>query len=105
MSTGKRIALGLFVCLILYAPLKLYWAERQVTVFCNDVVVGASLEELERKAKDSWLEIRKVQAMTIEGKPSPAKLLAWKGFAFGRWFCEISHADGKVESKRIVQLD
>ena len=105
MSTGKRIALVLFICFVLYIPLKLYWAERQVTAFCNDVVIGTSVDELERKAKDSWLEIRKVPAMTIEGKPSPAKLLIWEGFAFGRWFCEISHAAGKVESTRIVQLD
>jgi hypothetical protein len=105
MSTGKRIALASIVCLLLYPPLKLYWAERQVTAFCDSVTVGTSVDELERKAKDSWLEIRKISAMTIEGQPSPAKLLIWEGFAFGRWFCEISHANGKAGSKRIVELD
>jgi len=105
MSTGKRIAVTLLICIALYPPLKLYWAERQVAAFCNDVVVGASVDELERKAKDFWLEIRTVPAMTIEGKLSPAKLLAWEGFAFGRWFCEISHVNGKAESKRVVELD
>jgi len=105
MSIGKRIALVVLIGIVLYPPLKIYWAERQVTAFCNDVVVGASVDELERKAKDFWLEIRTVPAMTIEGKPSPARLLAWEGFAFGRWFCEISHTNGKVDSKRLIDLD
>ena len=105
MTTAKRIALGVFASIVLYIPLKLYWAERQVTAFCNDVAVGTSIEELERRAKDSWLEIRKLPATTIEGKPSLPKLLVWEGFAFGRWFCEISHTNGKADSKRVIDLD
>jgi hypothetical protein len=105
VSTGKRIAVASIVCLVLYPPLKLYWAERQVTAFCNEVAMGTSVDELERKANDSWLKIRKISAMTIEGRSSPAKLLVWEGFAFGRWFCEISHVNGKAGSTRIVELD
>ena len=105
MSISKRIALVVLIGIVLYPPLKIYWAERQVTAFCNDVVVGASVDELERAARDHWLEVRKVPPLTVEGRPRSAMLLAWEGFAFARWFCEISHANGKVESKRIVDLD
>jgi len=105
MSIGKRIALVVLIGIVLYPPLKIYWAEHQVTAFCNDVVVGASVEELERAAQDHWLKIGKIPAKTMEGKPSPAKLFIWEGFVFRRWFCEISHANGKVESKHIFDLD
>jgi hypothetical protein len=105
MSAGKRAALALLLCGVVYPPAKLYWAERQVTSFCNDVVAGTSVDELERKAKDAWLEIKKLPASTLEGKPVPAKLLVWEGFAFGRWFCEIDHTDGKADAKRVSELD
>ena len=105
MTTAKRIALGVFASIVLFIPLKLYWAERQVTAFCNDVAIGASVEELQRTAEDRGLKIRTMPAMTLEGRPYPAKLLAWEGFAFGRWFCEISHTNGKADSKRVVDLD
>lgn len=105
MSTGKRIALALLLCGVVYSPAKLYWAERQVASFCDGVAVGASVEELERRAKDAWLEIKKLPAMTFDGKPVPAKLLVWEGFAFGRWFCEIDHTNGKADAKRLSELD
>ncbi len=105
MSTGKRVAVALLVCTVLYPPLKLYWAKRQVTAFCNDIAVGASVEELERVARDHWLLVQKARATTIEGKPIPARLLVWEGFAFGRWYCEIHDVNGRVESTRINFLD
>jgi len=107
MSTGKRIGivLAVLICIGLYPPLKIKWAERQVTTFCNNVTIGASVEEIERAAQDHWLKAQKSHATMIDGKPFPAMLLVWEGFGFGRWYCEIHHVNEKVESKRIKYLD
>jgi hypothetical protein len=104
-----KVILVLFLVFALssaYAVFKVRWAQRQVETFCSQVTIGDPLQGYEAKAKDFWLEIRQTQEYTNpEGRHYPARLLVWEGFVFARWFCEIGHANGKVISKKIVELD
>jgi len=104
---GKWFCLFLLLGLIGYPPLKIRWAKHQVELFCAHAVVGGPIDGLADYAKGLGLEVRSLPA-GWDGdpkNPSEARIVAWEGFSFGRWFCDLDHTDGKIIRKQISYLD
>jgi len=90
----------LFACAI-YPILKIRWALNRVESFCSQVTIGMSVQGLEVKAKKLGLNVLRFKA---DGSRS-AKITAWEGWTFARWYCVIEHTDGKVVGKENYFID
>lgn len=92
----------LMACCI-YPFAKIQWAHNRVDAFSNAVNIGmpADVEKLEAIAKDFGLQTRLSKAPEEEAP----RLLAWEGWAFGRWFCEVEFHQGRVMTKKVYFLD
>lgn len=95
------------VSLISYPSLKIQWAKHQAESLCAEAVIGGPVEGLEAKARDLGLRVISQPAgwYTDPKNPPPARISAWEGWIFARWFCDIEHADGKVIQKHTFYLD
>jgi hypothetical protein len=84
---------------------KIGWAKQQTHALCAGIVVGEPVEELTAKARRRGLVVwSSPEGKDIDGRPRPAMLMAWEGVAFGRWFCDVEHAQGRVLSRRTAFL-
>jgi hypothetical protein len=91
----------LIVAFALWGFIKTHWVKATVNEFCSEVVIGASIEGLEEKAKDMGLQVRHRMKLGDEN----AAIIAWEGWIFARWFCDVQHQDNKVVSKDCFFLD
>jgi hypothetical protein len=100
----KKLIIILFLFLSAAYPfIKEYWAHEQVEFLFNEVTVGMPVEEFKARAKDLGL---KVDIVICERTGSnPGEMIAWEGWAFARWLCQINHIAGKVTQKEIIFLD
>ena len=96
------LAVFLIACCI-YPFAKIQWAHNRVDAFFNAVNIGMPVDvgKLETIAKDFGLQKRLSKA-TEDQTP---RLLAWEGWAFGRWFCEVEFSQGRVANKKVFFLD
>jgi hypothetical protein len=102
--TFRAIGIGVVALLLLfvYAGGKMGWAQHQTRALCAEVAVGGPVAGIDIAAARRGLSVRSV------GAPSaarPAVLLAFEGFAFGREYCVVEHADGRVTKARTASLD
>src|SRR5688572_2664253 len=88
------------------ACVKVEWAKQQTHALCGEITVGGLVESLDAKAHARGLIVWSSPARKDpDGRPRPAKLTAWEGFAFARWSCDVEHGDGRALSKRTSFLD
>ena len=90
------------VLLFVYAGGKMGWAQHQTRAMCAEVAVGGPVAGVDAAAARRGLSVRSI------GPPSaarPAVIMAFEGFAFGREFCVVEHADGRVTKARTASLD
>lgn len=100
----RNICLAVFlIACCIYPFAKIQWAHNRVDAFFKGVNIGmpADVGKLEAMAKDLGLQIRLSKAPQ-DGTP---RLLAWEGWAFARWFCEVEFSQGKVVNKKVFFLD
>jgi hypothetical protein len=62
---------------------------------CSEIHTGDSIALIVAKSKDMGLRI----------KNRSAKIIISEGFAFGRYFCDIEHENGKATKKKFILLD
>ena len=92
------------VLTITYAVLKIRWAHGAATEMCNTYAVNDPFDiaEFERRASARGLQSFCGPAVP-EARTGPT-CMAWEGFVFSRWFCDIEHTD-KVVALRVNALD
>ena len=93
--------IAFIVIFVIYADFKVKEAQRQVQAFSRLVVVGMPVSGLEAKATQMSLRFRR----TAGSSDQSGGIQAWKGFAFGRWFCNVDYRDGKATDKRVYYID
>jgi hypothetical protein len=84
-----------------YGEFKLRKAKRQVESFSQQVIVGQPVAVLESKAGEMHLNYRHIGS----GGGKDGTFLAWEGFLFERWFCNVEYRDGKVTAKKVTSMD
>ena len=92
----------LIACCI-YPFAKIRWAHNRVDTFSNGITVGMPVEVgmLEARAKELDLKT----SFGKENREVPSRFLAWEGWAFARWFCEVEFSQGRVLTKKVFFLD
>jgi hypothetical protein len=98
LGTAALALLLLFV----YAGGKMGWAQHQTRALCAEVAVGGPVAGIDGAAARRGLSVRSVLAPSAA---RPAVILAFEGFAFGREYCVVEHADGRVTKARTASLD
>jgi hypothetical protein len=95
-------ALFLIACCI-YPFAKIRWAHSRVQAFSNVVSIGMPADPAGLEAKAGDLGLKTLASKGF--KDEPTRLLAWQGWAFARWFCEVESMQGKVIKKEVYFLD
>jgi len=89
-----------------YAGAKLGWAERQAERVCTEAAPGAAVDRVRERAQRLGLLVGSVPESKHEGKArQPARVMAFEGVAFDRWFCNVEHESGKVVRAWTNRLD
>ena len=91
----------LILAFALWGFITTHWAKAKVNEFCSQEEIGAPIEGLEAKAEDMGLRVRHRMKMGDEN----AAIIAWEGWIFARWFCDVQHQDNQVVSKDVFFLD
>lgn len=100
LKTALILAI-LIAATAVYGEFKLKKARRQVESFSQLVVVGQPVTGLESKAGEMHLNYRHIGS----GESRDGTFLAWEGFLFERWFCNVEYRDGKVTVKKVTFMD
>jgi len=87
--------------IFLYPVAKLYWAKRNVSLFCAQVEGNMTASEIEAAARALGLKFSKYPVNSSE----PEQLSAWQGWIFARYNCTLYYKAGKLISKGIILLD
>jgi hypothetical protein len=97
------IALPLGTCSTFagYAAWKVRWAQRTVTQFCGEVVIGAPVTGLDRIASERGLRT----LIVPERGAQEGTFMAWEGAGFLRTFCNVAVVGGVATKKRVTSLD
>jgi hypothetical protein len=90
------------VLLFVYAGGKMGWAQHQTRALCAEVAIGGPVAGVNAAAARHGLSVRSIEAPSAA---RPAVIMAFEGFAFGREFCVVEHADGRVTRARTASLD
>jgi hypothetical protein len=103
LGTAALALLLLFV----YAGGKMGWAQHQTRELCRQIAVGGPITGLEDAAARRGLVVWSAGATPASGpRPAtPAFIMAFEGFAFGREYCMVQHADGRVTRAHTASLD
>jgi len=100
---GAKLLALLFVLLcvlVVYAESKVRWAKQQVEAFNDSIEIGMSISDLNSKAEHFQLMHKQFPKDNNGGT-----FVAWEGFVFDRWFCDVEYKNGKVTSAKITFLD
>ena len=105
----KKIKIGIglliFITLIGYPFFKDKWAKAQVHKFCSEINPGDPVKGLAAKAENFGLKFRNRPSYKQGKEVYPAKILAWEGWAFSRYYCDIEHDQKLVLKKMETYLD
>ncbi|MFL5813329.1 MAG: hypothetical protein ACJ763_07100 [Bdellovibrionia bacterium] len=102
-SLGILLVIGLL--LIAYPEWKISKAKKLTEQLCAAAPVGGSSDGIEEKARELGLRTS-VGASTEEKKlPGEMTIMAWEGFVFGRYYCTINYANGKVTKSWVAFVD
>jgi predicted amino acid dehydrogenase len=105
---GCLLALAVSVVLVLmlvaYGNLKVRRAQSAVTRLCEGYTVGAPFDPADFAKRADALGLRTLPAHAEQAADQGATALAWQGFAFARWFCEVKHTDTVLE-RRVRRVD
>jgi hypothetical protein len=93
--------------LFVYAAAKMGWAEHQARELCAETRLGSPVAGVDAAAARRGFSVSAVGPTPAGGSAParPAMIMAFEGFAFGRVFCVVEHADGRVTRARTASLD
>ncbi len=84
-----------------YARYPLRTADRNTRKVCDSASVGGPTSGLKERGASLGLRVSELPA----DSEHDARLVFIGGFAMARYFCEVSHAGGRVVSKQRTFLD
>ncbi len=106
---ARSVALAVLALALLfvYAAAKMGWAEHQARELCAETRLGSPVDGVDAAAARRGFSVSAVGSTPAGGSvpARPAMIMAFEGFAFGRVFCVVEHADGRVTRARTASLD